>query len=63
MGSELMPKKEFLKTSLVQKKVILLKYGDKTHGQEELSWDCEERLTIYLAVGEIKIKGTWGSNS
>ena len=23
------------------KKVILLKHGDRTHGQEELHWGCE----------------------
>ena len=41
-GLEPMAKKEFLKTSLVQKKGgILLKHRDRTHGQEELCWDCE----------------------
>ena len=29
------------------KKVILLKHGDRTHGQEELPWDWEEWLIIF----------------
>ena len=33
-GPEPTAKKEFLKTSLVQKKVILFKHGDKAGGQK-----------------------------
>ena len=40
-GSELMAKKEFLKTSLY-KKVILLRHGDRTSGQNELHCVYEE---------------------
>lgn len=40
------------------KKVILIKLGDKAHGQkEELHWSSEEWLRIYLGVGESKEKG------
>ena len=39
MGSGAMAKKEFLKTSLVQK-VVLLKHRDRTHGQKELNCKC-----------------------
>ena len=42
---------------MVQKKVILLKHGDSTHGQKELLWVPEERLDIYLGVGGGKVKG------
>ena len=32
--------------------LVLLKHGDRTHGQEELlPWACEEGLIIYLGVG------------
>ena len=37
--------------------MLLLKHRDKTHGQEELPWDLEERLIIYLGVGGGKVKG------
>ena len=35
-----------------QKKVILLKHGDRTHGH----WGCEERLVIYHGLGRGKVK-------
>ena len=38
--------------------VVLLKHGDKTHGQEELlPWACKELLIIYLGIGGGKEKG------
>ena len=40
-------KKEFLR-SLQYKEVVLLKHKDRTHGQKELYWDCEEQLIISL---------------
>ena len=52
---ELIAKKEFLKMSLMQK-VILLKHGDRTCGQKELHWDCEEWLLIYYGAGGGKVK-------
>ena len=46
-----MTKKEFLR-HLWSKMVVLLKHGDKIHGQEEmLPQACEEWLIIYLGVG------------
>ena len=49
-------KKEFSKTSL-GKKGILLKHGDGTQGLEELRWGCEEWLVLPYGVGEVKSKG------
>ena len=50
-GLEPITKKEFLKY-LWCKMVLLLKHGDRTHGQEErLPQACEEWLIIYLGVG------------
>ena len=40
-GLEPMAKKEFLRRFWC-KKVILLKCRDRTHGQKELHWSCEE---------------------
>ena len=40
-----------LEDVFVAKKVILLKHRDRTHGQKELPWGCEEWLIIYLQVG------------
>ena len=40
-GPELTAKKGFLR-HLWYKKVILLKHRDRTHGQKELHWGCEE---------------------
>ena len=37
--------------------MILLKPGDRTRGQEELSGDHEERLVIYRGVGGGKVRG------
>ena len=37
-GPEPTTKKDFLNTSLVQKKVILLNHGVRTHVREELHW-------------------------
>ena len=51
-----MAKKEFLRC-LWCKKVILLKHGDRTRGQKELHWGCEEWLVIYYGVREVKAKG------
>ena len=46
-----MTKKEFLRR-LWCKMVVLLKHGDRIHGQEELlPWACEGWLIIYLGVG------------
>ena len=42
-----------LETSLVQR-VVLLKHGDRAQGQEELPWDCEERLIILGEGGKGK---------
>ena len=39
------------------KKMILLKHGNRTPGQKELSWGCEEWLVLYYGVGEVKSKG------
>ena len=33
-----------------KKEVILLKHGDRTHGQEELPQDQEKRLVLYYGV-------------
>ena len=51
-----MAKKE-ISRRLWCKKVILLKHGDRTHGQEELPQDHEERLVIYYGVGGGKVQG------
>ena len=53
--SEPMIKKEFLKTSLVQKGDFIKARG-RTHGQKELPQDPEERLVIYYGVGEGKVQ-------
>ena len=53
-----MARKEFLRP-LQCKKVILLKDHDRTHRQEELPQDHEERLVLYYGVGgEVKSKGS-----
>ena len=39
------------------KKVILLKHRNRTRGQKELHWGCEEWLLICCGVGEVKAKG------
>ena len=40
------------------KKVISLKYSNRTRGQKELHWGCEERLVIYtMELGEVKPEG------
>ena len=40
--------KRILETSLVQKKVVLLKHGDRTCGQKELHQGHEEWPIIYF---------------
>ena len=40
-GSEPTAKKDLWKTSLVGKKLILLKHRDRTNGQEDLHWGCD----------------------
>ena len=50
-----------LETSLI-KMVVLLKHRDRTCGQEELHWGCEEWLIIYLGVGRGKEKGNFQKN-
>ena len=47
-----------LEDVFVAKKVTLLKHRDRTHGQEELHWDCVEWLVIYhgLGIGKVKEK-------
>ena len=51
-----MAKKKFL-TSLWCKKVILLKNGDKTHGQKELLHGVVRSNWSYtLRLGEVKIR-------
>nr|XP_060475687.1 uncharacterized protein LOC132669701 [Panthera onca] len=52
-GPEPTAKKEFLKTSLVQK-VILLKHGDRTHGQEELHWGNITQIPPGEGIGSCK---------
>ena len=47
-----MAKKEFLRC-LWCKKVVLLKYRNKTHGQKVLHCGHEEWLIIYLQVGRV----------
>ena len=37
-------------------KMVLLKHRDRTHGQKELPWGCEEWLIIYNGVGGGKEK-------
>ena len=49
-GSELMAEKEFLRR-LRGKKVVLLKHGVRTHGQNELYWGGEAWPMIYFQVG------------
>ena len=53
-----MAEKEFLRC-LWYKMVVLLKHGDRTHGQEELFGDCEERLITYLGVGGGRVEGNF----
>ena len=55
-GPEPMAKKEFLKTSLVQKGDFI-EAGDRTHGQEEQSWGCEQCLVLYFGAGGSRQKG------
>ena len=38
---------------------LQLKHRDRIWGQEELSQDTEERLIIYLGVGEVKSRGSF----
>ena len=45
-GLEAMVKKEFLGVFKC-KKIFLLNHEDRTPGQEELHWGCEEQLIIY----------------
>lgn len=42
---------EELLRSLSCKKVVLLKHGDRTQGQKEVFWGCEEWQIIYFEVG------------
>ena len=51
-----MAKKEFLNTSLVPKGDFI-KARDRTHGQEEWSWGCEQCLVSYFGAGGVKSKG------
>ena len=51
-----MAKKEFLRL-LSCKMVVLLKHGDRTHGQKELHWCSEEQLIIHLELREVRKKG------
>ena len=51
-----MAKKELLETSLVQKGDFI-KAGDRTHGQEERSWGCEQCLVLYFGAGGSSQKG------
>ena len=37
--------------------MILSKHRDRTHGQKELHWGCEEWLVTYYVAGEVKAKG------
>ncbi|XP_043410479.1 ribonuclease 8-like [Prionailurus bengalensis] len=48
-GPEPTAKKEFLKTSSVQK-VILLKHGDRTHGQELLHWGKTSVMRPFMYI-------------
>ena len=56
-GLEPMAKKKFLKTSLVQKKVILLKHKDRACGQKELP--CKYGGDSFIESGEIKSRGSF----
>ena len=56
MGSRPMAKKEFLKMLLVQNGDFIKVWG-QDRGQEELPWDDEETLVIYLEVEGGKVKG------
>lgn len=49
-----MPKKEFLKHLWCKKKVILLKPGDMTRGQEELPLDLRRHSLYTMELGELK---------
>ena len=51
-----MTKKEFLKTSLVQKDDFIEAQGQDPW-QEEVPWDQEERLVIYYGVRGSKVPG------
>ena len=53
---QLKAKKEFLKTSLVQKGDFI-EARDRAHRQKELPQDLEERLDIYYGVGGAKVQG------
>lgn len=44
-------RKRVLEEVLGAKMVILLKHWDRTCGQEELGWGCEDRLVIYYGIG------------
>ena len=42
--------------------VILLKHGEKTHGQKELPWGSEEGLVsdiLWGGLGEVKSRGSF----
>ena len=54
-GLELTAKKEFLKTSLVQKDDFIKAQG-QDHGQKKLHWACEEWLIIYSGARSGKVK-------
>ena len=57
-GLELMTKEEFLKTSLVRK-VIFLKHGDRTRGQEELPGTMRRDWLYTWESGEVKSRGSF----
>ena len=42
--------------------VVLLKHGDRTHGQKELHLGCEGWLIIYLGVGRDQKKEGFQKN-
>lgn len=54
-----MAKKEFLRR-LRCRKVILLRHQDRTRGQKELPWGCEERLTLAFKFGAGGVVGGRG---
>lgn len=51
-------KKEFSKTSLVQK-VILLKHGDRIRGQKELPQTLQRDWLYAWELGEVKSRGSF----
>ena len=54
-GHQSKDQKEFL-TCFKCKRMLLLKYRDRIHGQKDLYFDCEEGLIIYFCIIFIKDK-------